>query len=85
MILFSLSPSAPYLATPLLSLHRIGCKHIPPYFAFPIVRPIHDRRTTTAVRSGRTNQAPDQLVVAARLLTDVMGQRALPRSVYDHE
>ena len=32
----SLSPSAPYLATPHLSLLRIGCKHIPSYFAFPI-------------------------------------------------
>ena len=36
MILFSPSPPAPYLATPHLSLHRIGCKHIPSYFAFPI-------------------------------------------------
>ena len=27
----------PYLATPYLSLHWIGCKHIPSYFAFPIV------------------------------------------------
>ena len=31
------SPSAPHMATPHLSLHRIGCKHIPSYFAFPIV------------------------------------------------
>ena len=33
----SLSPSAPYLATPHYSLHRIGSNHIPSYFAFPIV------------------------------------------------
>ena len=33
----SLSPSAPHLTTPHLTLHRIGCKHIPSYFAFPIV------------------------------------------------
>ena len=33
----SLSPSDPYLAIPHLSLHGIGCKHIPPYFASPIV------------------------------------------------
>jgi hypothetical protein len=32
----SLSPSAPYLATPHLSLHKIDCKHIPSYFTFPI-------------------------------------------------
>ena len=38
MILLSLSTSAPYLATPHLSLHRIGCKHIPSYFEFPIVQ-----------------------------------------------
>ena len=31
----SLFPSAPYRATPHLSVHRIGCKHIPSYFAFP--------------------------------------------------
>ena len=37
VILLSLSPSAPYLATMHLSLHRIGCKHIPSYFAFPII------------------------------------------------
>ena len=36
MIFFSLSLSAPYLATPHWSLQRIGCKHIPSYFAFPI-------------------------------------------------
>ena len=36
MILLALSQSAPYLATPHLSLHRIGFKHIP-YFALPIV------------------------------------------------
>ena len=36
-ILLSLSPSAPYLATSNLSLHRIGCKHIPSCFAFTIV------------------------------------------------
>ena len=41
MILLSLSPSAPYLATPHLSLDRIGFKHIPSYFAFPIVYLTH--------------------------------------------
>ena len=37
LIPLSLSPSAPYLATPHLSLHRIGSKHISSYFAFRIV------------------------------------------------
>ena len=37
MILLSLSPSAPYLATPHLSLYRIGSKHIPSYFALGII------------------------------------------------
>ena len=37
MILLSLSSSAPYLETPHLSLHSIGCEHIPSYFAFSIV------------------------------------------------
>ena len=37
VILFSISPSAPYVATPHLCLHRIGCKRIPSYFAFPIM------------------------------------------------
>ena len=32
-----LSPPAPYLETPYLSLRKIGCKHISSYFAFPIV------------------------------------------------
>ena len=32
----SLSLSAPYLATPHLSLHSIGSKHIPSYFALGI-------------------------------------------------
>ena len=36
MILLSLSPSVPYLATPHLSLQKIGYTHIA-YFAFPIV------------------------------------------------
>ena len=36
VIFLSLSPPVPYLATLHLSLHRIGCKHIPSYFAFPI-------------------------------------------------
>ena len=40
MILLSDSPSAPYLATPHLSLHRIGSKHIPSYFALGIVQRI---------------------------------------------
>ena len=39
VILPSLIPSAPYLATPHLSLHKIGSKHIPSYFAFRIVLP----------------------------------------------
>ena len=42
-----------------------------------LVGPRHDRRKTTAVRSGCKNQALDQLV-AARLLSAVTGQRALP-------
>ena len=36
MTFLSLSLPAPYLATSQLSLHSIGCKHIPFYFAFPI-------------------------------------------------
>ena len=36
VILLSLSPSVPYLATPHLCLNKIGCKHISCYFAFPI-------------------------------------------------
>ena len=36
VILLSLSPSAPYLATWHLSLQGIGCKHIPSSFAFPV-------------------------------------------------
>ena len=46
MIFLSLSPSAPYLATPQLSLHRIGCKDIPSYFAFPIVNMIKSEGLT---------------------------------------
>ncbi|KAG8330041.1 hypothetical protein J6590_073002 [Homalodisca vitripennis] len=41
-------------------------------------RQTQDRRTTTAVRSGRTDQARDQLDVAARLPSAVIEQRALP-------
>ncbi|KAG8268989.1 hypothetical protein J6590_011600 [Homalodisca vitripennis] len=41
-------------------------------------RQTQDRRKTTAVRSGRTDQAPDQLDVAARLPSAVIEQRALP-------
>ena len=37
VILLSISTSVPYLATPHLSLHIIGCNHIPSYFAFPII------------------------------------------------
>ena len=37
LILLSLSPSAPYLSTLHLSLHRIGCKRVPSCFAFPII------------------------------------------------
>ena len=37
MILIYLSPSAQYLATSHWSLHRIGCKNISSYFAFPIL------------------------------------------------
>ena len=37
VILLSLSLSAPCLATPQLSLHRIDCKHVTSNFAFPIV------------------------------------------------
>ena len=33
VILLSLTPSGPYLATLQLSLHRIDSKHIPSYFA----------------------------------------------------
>ena len=33
----SIFPSTPYLATPHLSLHMVGCKHSPSYFAFHIV------------------------------------------------
>ena len=37
-VILSLSQSAPYLVTLHLYLHRIGCKHIPSYFTFPIVK-----------------------------------------------
>ena len=42
---------APYLATPHFSLHRIGCKNIPSYFAFPIesVRAIYRLRYVASV------------------------------------
>ncbi|KAG8246489.1 hypothetical protein J6590_083894 [Homalodisca vitripennis] len=40
--------------------------------------PRHDRRTTTAVCSGRTDQARDRLDIAAGFLSAVMEQRALP-------
>ena len=45
VILLSLSPSAAYLATPHICLQRIGCKHMPSYFACPIVgyRRAHDK------------------------------------------
>ena len=38
VIHLSLSLSTSYLTTPHFSLHRIGCKHIPSYFAFPKVQ-----------------------------------------------
>ncbi|KAG8274934.1 hypothetical protein J6590_097049 [Homalodisca vitripennis] len=43
-----------------------------------LYRPRHDKRKTTAVRSGHTDQARDQLDVAARLPSAVIEQRALP-------
>ncbi|KAG8310941.1 hypothetical protein J6590_053442 [Homalodisca vitripennis] len=46
-------------------------------------RQTQDRRTTTAVRSGRTDQARDRLDVAARLPSAVIEQRALPTASLD--
>ena len=64
MIFLSLSQSAPYLATSHLSLHKIGSKHIPFYFAFPIVLKQYALdRVTTALGMLFTHVAGFQLDV----------------------
>ena len=51
MIVLSISLSAPYLATPHLSLHRIGSKHIPSYFVLGIVFVLLLRKTPPKIPS----------------------------------